>query len=226
MQWTDLGIPCPRTKPERYTPINWPDGKRTQLPVPDVSAADQTPFAHLVSSRRSGREFSELGVDQLSSLMWMTCKTQQLGSDDLGFPISRRPCPSAGAIHPIHVLIVPPDGSRWYRYDSLNHAVAEVPSRTSALACIKAMHAVLSAPSATLLVLAAEPGMTEAKYDAADSLIWRDAGVLIGYLSMAAQAMGLNFCPLGVTGEPWVSQLIDQPGLTGVGTAFVGSRPL
>ncbi len=226
MEWTDLGNPCPRITPEHYTPISWPDGKKTQLPVPDISIANQVPFAQLANTRRSGREFSELGVEQLSSLMWMTCKTQQLGSDDLGFPISRRPCPSAGAIHPIHLLIVPPDGTTWYRYDSLDHAIVTVPSRASAVSCVDGMHAVLSAPSATLLLLAAEPGMTEAKYQDADSLIWRDAGVLIGYLSMAAHALGLNFCPLGVTGEPWVNQLIDQPGLAGVGAAFVGSRPL
>jgi len=79
------------------------------------------------------------------------------------------------------------------------------------------------AGSATLLLFVAEPGMTIAKYSNASSLIWRDAGILQGYFAAAAESLDLNFCFLGVTGEPWASQLVDQPGLCGVGAAYVGA---
>ena len=42
---------------------------------------------------------------------------------------------------------------------------------------------------------------------------------------VAAESLDLSFCPLGVTGEPWTSRLLDQPGLVGVGAAFVGATP-
>lgn len=41
---------------------------------------------------------------------------------------------------------------------------------------------------------------------------------------MGAESLDLSYCPLGVTGEPWIGQLLDQPGLVGVGAAFVGSK--
>jgi hypothetical protein len=87
------------------------------------------------------------------------------------------------------------------------------------------MHEVVAAPSATLLLFVAEPGMTGSKYEEAASLVWRDAGVLIGVIAAAAEALSLNFSPMGVTGEPWAGYLIPGAPLVGVGAAFVGARP-
>ncbi|WP_382161551.1 hypothetical protein [Hydrogenophaga sp. ANAO-22] len=86
------------------------------------------------------------------------------------------------------------------------------------------MHEVIDAPSATLLLFVAEPGMTESKYEGASSLVWRDAGVLLGMFALAAEALSMNFSPLGVTGEPWASRLVPGAPLVGVGAAFVGAR--
>lgn len=161
----------------------------------------------------------------LGALTSLTCQAQQTGNEDLGFPLSLRPCPSAGAIHPVHLLVIGPKGDGWFLYDSINHALSEVKTEVDPRSVLDAMRLVLPARSATLMILAAEPGRTGAKYDAPASLVWRDAGVLLGFLAVAAEALDLSFCPLGVTGEPWVGQLLDQPGLTGVGAAFVGSSP-
>jgi hypothetical protein len=98
----------------------------------------------------------------------------------------------------------------------------DVPSRLSAEEVRRNLEVVLPLSSATLLLFAAEPGMTSAKYENAMSLVWRDAGVLQGHLAMAAEAIGLNFCLLGVIGEPWIGALTDEPGLVGVGAAYVG----
>jgi len=68
----------------------------------------------------------------------------------------------------------------------------------------------------------AEPGKTSAKYSSSSSLVWRDAGVLLGHIGLAAESLGLNYCPLGITGEPWVSQLDSQGKLSGVGLALLG----
>ena len=91
--------------------------------------------------------------------------------------------------------------------------------------CIRDRHEVIDAPNATLLLFVAEPGMTGSKYEDAASLVWRDAGVLLGAIAMAAEALALNFSPMGVTGEPWTSHLILGAPLVGVGAAFVGARP-
>jgi len=125
--------------------------------------------------------------------------------------------------HSAAVFLVDPQADRWFRYDAVSHALNEVITGLDPRPVWADMQRVLPAPSATLLILAAEPGRTSAKYEAAASLVWRDAGVLLGFLAVAAEALGLNYCPLGVTGDSWVKRLLDQPGLAGVGAAFVGA---
>lgn len=109
------------------------------------------------------------------------------------------------------------------RYNPFEHTLIEFESDISPGDVRRNMNAVVPAEVATLLLFAAEPGKTSAKYESANSLVWRDAGVLLGYLSIASESLGLNFAPLGVTGDPFTSELIKQPGLVGVGAAWVGS---
>ena len=223
--WVDLGSPRPRETPQRYAPLKWPLGARIALPVPAFPSGSSRSCAELLLQRRTKRVFSRLSLEMLSKLTWLTCQVQGTGGDELGFALSHRPCPSAGAIHPIHLLVIDPQAGRWLRYDAVSHALDEVITQLEPSGVLAEMHSVLPATSATLLILAAEPGKTAAKYEAAESLVWRDAGVLLGFLALAAEALGLNYCPLGVTGEPWVGRLLDQPGLAGVGAAFVGAPP-
>lgn len=223
MAWVDIGNPQPLPSARTYTPLAWPAGAITPLPFP--SHATTRAFDGVFLSRRTRRTFSALEAGKLSSLLSLTCRVQQVGDTTLGFPLTRRPVPSAGAIHPIHLVLLGPCGSVWQRYDPFQHALVDVTTSVDAHDVRRAMEKVLPAPSATLLLLAAEGAMTAAKYDHPWSLVWRDAGVLLGGLSMAAEALDLSFCALGVTGEPWTSRLLDQPGLMGVGAAFIGSTP-
>lgn len=225
MKWIDLGNPRPRVEPTPYQPITWESLAETPLPTLINAPEHRDSFIAVALRRRTRRTFAALSLDQLGALMTLTCRTQRVASSDLGFPLSQTPCPSAGAIHPIHVLLIRPDDERCYRYDPYQHALHNIPCRLDVRQVMDSMQDVLPAPAATLLLFVAEPGMTASKYEAAESLIWRDAGVQLGLFAMASEALGISFCPLGVTGEPWVGQLIDQPGLAGVGAAFVGSRP-
>lgn len=223
--WVDLGNPRPRESPRHYTPLSWPLGPRIPLPIPAFVGGARRSLAELLLQRRTRREFLPLSTELLSKLTWLTCQVQRTGGDELGFSLSHRPCPSAGAIHPIHLLVIDPQADRWFRYDPVSHALNEVITQLEPRQVLADIQSVLPAPSATLLLLAAEPGKTSAKYEAPGSLVWRDAGVLLGFLAVAAEALGLSYCPLGVTGDPWVGRLLNQPGLTGVGTAFVGAAP-
>lgn len=223
MTWIDLGNPHPLPSAGAYTPLVWPAGSLVPLPPPSEAATPS--FGDVALARRSRRRFSALEPGQLSTLLSLTCRVQQVGDTTLGFPLTRRPAPSAGAIHPVHLVLLEPGTSDWQRYDPFQHALVNVPTSVDAQHVRRAMEDVLAAPGATLLLLAAEGAMTAAKYDHPCSLVWRDTGVLLGWLSMAAEALDLSFCALGVTGEPWTSRLLDQPGLMGVGAAFVGATP-
>jgi hypothetical protein len=75
----------------------------------------------------------------------------------------------------------------------------------------------------TLVSLVAEPGKTAAKYANHESLVWRDAGVVLGYMSLMAEALKLSFCPLGITGRPYVTDCLPNAStLQAVGLAVLG----
>ena len=125
----------------------------------------------------------------------------------------------------MHLIVHFPGTATWHRHDPVGHSLVEVPSALSPAEVRISLDRVLPGGAATLMLFAVEPGMTFAKYRGACSLVWRDAGVLQGPLAIAAEALNLHFCLLGVTGEPWVGRLLDQPGLIGVGAAYVGAAP-
>ncbi len=223
MTWIDLGNPAPRRSPFPYVPVVWPTCISMQFsPHSDPEDCD---LIRTLDLRRSQRSFGFLDEKKLGNLLWHCCRIQENQHADLGFPLSLRPCPSAGSIHPIHVVVSLPGKAGWMRYDPLEHALALVPDSDEAAASarLKAGSVVLPGDGVVLMFVA-EPGKTFSKYTEANSLIWRDAGVLLGYFSMIAHALRLSFCPLGITGEPWASELDKQGRLIGVGLAIVGSR--
>ena len=222
MEWLGLKSPCPRPEPLQYMPVLWPTS--ALVPLPDVLHVDTPPFASVVESRRTRYSFAPISDEQLAALMHLTCRVRGNIAGPLSLPQTYRPAPSAGAIHPVHVVLHRPGDASLYRYDPNEHGLRQLDACLDLMALRAAMHEVIDAPNATLLLFVAEPGMTESKYENATSLVWRDAGVLLGMLAMAAEALCLNFSPMGITGAPWVSQLVPNAPLFGVGAAFVGAR--
>jgi SagB-type dehydrogenase family enzyme len=222
VEWPDLGQPTPRDTIRPHQPVQWPHGSALLLSSspPDCEASAVT----LLRSRRTARHFSAVAPADLSAWFDLSCRVQQRQASGLGFDLTRRPAPSAGAIHPIHVVLAWPQASAWHRYDPLDHALRSFHGKADPREAHASLQQVLAAPHAALVLLAAEVGRTQAKYEHAASLVWRDAGALLATMALAAQAVSLAFCPLGVTGEPWASGLLEEDGLVGVGAAFVG-RP-
>ncbi len=222
MEWLDLKNPRPRPEPLQYTPVVWPTS--ALLPLPDDPLPETPPFASVIESRRTRYSFAPLSDEQLAALMHLTCRIRATLAGPLSFPQSYRPVPSAGAIHPVHVVLHRPGDASLYRYDPNEHDLRRLDTSLDVIAMRAAMHEVIDAPSATLFLFVAEPGLTSSKYEAATSLVWRDAGVLLGTIAMAAEALSLNFSPMGATGDPWAGRLIPGAPLVGVGAAFVGAR--
>jgi len=222
MSWMDLGNPRPYPKVEDYVAPPWPRGKVEMLPTNEY--VETAKYSDVIASRRSRRSFGALEHSRLSPLLSLTCRSHRTLEGSFGFPLSQRPAPSAGAIHPIHVILGAADQTHWQRYDPFRHCLTEVPSKVQLSQVRAAMDEVVSGEQGTLILFAAEPRKSLQKYEQGASLVWRDAGVLQGYFALAAEALELNFCLLGVTGEPWVHQLVDGAHLAGVGAAYVGSR--
>lgn len=135
--------------------------------------------------------------------------------------LSWRPTPSAGALHPVHVLLQAGPGCAWQRYCAGRDALVSI----SGLHADEPRHALASyvnPSSSAILLFAADVGATFSKYRDGGSLVWRDAGVLQGYLTFLAAALGLDVVLLGATGEPWVRRFVRSGMVVGVGSALVG----
>lgn len=219
--WTDTPDPYPKSHVTPYTPILWPSGPVVDLVEPGVV---KQVYSDVVAARRSHRSFGQLSIADLSALLWYGCRQVARKTSNLGFDLTFRHAPSAGAIHPIHVLAYSDVQIAWQRYDAATHQLIEVP-----YGIIQPQSAVAEVSSAllpgrgTILWLAAEVGKTAAKYANVESLIWRDAGALLAHLGLAASSLGLNFCPLGLTGATWGAALDEHKLVRGVGVALVGS---
>lgn len=227
--WVDLGIPLPRTEPGTYCPVRWSEGSVHYFKPQTTSGDFDGPsssgsYPDLVGSRRTRYEFGPVDTMTLGLLFERSARVSVEVPSGYGFPLTKRAAPSAGGIHPIH-LIVHAYGARVLcRYDPFAHSLREIRTELDPAELRESMSRVVDGEQGVLVLLVAEPGKSAVKYENAASLVWRDAGVLLAFLAMGAESLKLNFAPLGVTGDPWVARLVDEPGLVGVGAAFVGSR--
>ena len=138
-----------------------------------------------------------------------------------------RPSLSAGALHPLSVLLLPANGETLLqRYNSTNHQIETLAARTSRLAKVSAnARRYLPNADGTVLVFVADRAGPEAVYENSESLIWRDAGALLQTLAITATAYNLAFCPLGYLGLDAIQALGPTDKLLAVGSAVVGEIP-
>ncbi|WP_308389820.1 nitroreductase family protein [Acidithiobacillus sp. AMEEHan] len=179
----------------------------------------------LLERRQTRRGFKKpIDDEKLGEFFWLSCRSRSSHSSPFGPDQESRVHPSAGALHPIHVLVSRSAGP-WMRYDPVEHALIELPGSTnSAAAGRNAANRIFNLNQGVLLGLVAEPGKTEAKYDNHETLVWRDAGVLLGYMSLIAEALHLDFCPLGITGQTHLTDFLPEASrLQAAGLAVLGA---
>lgn len=245
MSWMLEAEPRPRSRPLRVQCFSWPQGRSSTLSHP---RQPRQLFCDVVNARRSRRTFGCLDESDLSTLLWFSARAVYSTAQDpglalepnserdreldpeLGPELSWRPVPSAGAIHPIHILICSARSGQWQRYDPNGHALVTVPEGLLPVhAALALASGVVPPGEGTLIWLAADTAKTSAKYAHAESLVWRDAGVLLGQLGLVSSLLGLHFCPLGMTGSLWGEALAKNSDerhlLRGVGLAVIGAPP-
>jgi hypothetical protein len=110
-------------------------------------------------------------------------------------------------------------------YQSISHALATLQADQENInGLLIAAERILMRQNATVLWFGAQFERTLSRYENGDSLIWKDAGALTATLAFVAEALNLTFCPIGITGEPYMSRCLQTNKVTGVGGAYVGSR--
>jgi hypothetical protein len=108
-------------------------------------------------------------------------------------------------------------------YDPVAHALGQLENATRiAPQLFSTAMNVVNAPTATLLWLAGDYNLIDAVYNDGESLLWRDAGVLLFCITLVAESLGLGSCILGISGEPMISQLFSGH-LQGFGAIVIGT---
>jgi SagB-type dehydrogenase family enzyme len=225
MKRIEIGSPVLRSRELPYQEFTYPILSRQFLPEPIVK--NSTPFLEVVGSRRSRRAYKPLASEQLNALLWHSSRTISVAPPELQVRWEHRPSPSGGGRHPIDVFILQRESGEYKLslYQSIPHALATLEAAQENIAgLVLAAERVLPRQEATVLWFGAQFERTLSRYENGDSLVWKDAGALTATFSFVAEALGLNFCPIGVTGEPYLSQSLQTVKVIGVGGAYVGNR--
>lgn len=227
MKRTDLFSPVPRERELPHGEFPYSIEEKSYLPEPD--ALPSVTFASVLASRESRRSFKPLSPDDLNSLLHYSARALVVASPNQSPRWQHRPTPSAGGRHPVDLLVIQPqDSSPTVRlYQPEPHALAKlkVANTQSLEKLCKLVNEVVSQEEATILWFGAQFDRTLSKYENGESLVWRDVGALLGTISFVAECLGLNSCALGITGEPFISELLASNGkVIGVGGLLVGRR--
>lgn len=185
----------------------------------------QVDMVSVMERRETRRDFSRpVGHEAVGEFLWLTGRNRSSRPSPYGFDQESRPHPSAGAMHPIHILVGASAGP-WRRYDPVEHALVELRGSTANADLVRRRATELvDVDHGLVLALVAEPGKTGSKYMNPESLVWRDAGVVLGYMSMVAEVLDLSFCPLGITAYAELAEILGATTLLfGAGLAVLGA---
>lgn len=214
--------PAPRNDQSAYVGFNYPLGPRYTLAIPDSDAT--IGFFQTLLTRRSSNVLSPLTAVQLGHLLWYAAKAYQISLHD-GYLFSKRASPSAGAIHPIDVIIYRPENDYLEYYNPFEHSSYHLHFETnSVLEFLSHIQIAFPTIDGTVLWFVVHSYRTSAKYDGHESLVWRDAGALLQTVQLTANALGLVSCPVGTLAEPYLSDLFEgRSDILSAGGIIIGN---
>ncbi len=198
----------PRWRPSTIAEHRLPGG----TPGPNV------PFERVLDERRTIRELRPASYERIGALLWHAARTRAAGS---GW--EHRAAPSAGALHPINIILVGLTPAPAL-YDATRHVLSEmdVVDRSGLDTSVRSARELVPTANGLLAFLAADALRTAAAYDCSDSLLWRDAGCVIATLQLVAAWLGLAAVPLGILGADFVNAVAPDQGLVPVGVLVLG----
>ncbi len=226
MKTISLNSPKPLTNALEYSDFKYPIVDRFYLDTP--TEMNEIDFFSVLLERKTRRDFSHLTLNYLSSLLWYSAHIKKNSLEKDQVPWQHRPVASAGGCHPIDIVIFRPCKKGWlsYIYDPYAHCICSLSISESLIELfLMEIDSVVPLQQATLFWFVAQAGKTLSKYENGDSLVWRDAGVLLGHLTLVAEALGLSCCPVGITGDAELDEILPSSGkLTGMGGCLFGTN--
>jgi SagB-type dehydrogenase family enzyme len=197
------------------------------VPLGNVAHADSRSLKDILDIRQSERYIKPAGLSELATVLVRAGRARGWRDTGDGEQHETRTLPSAGGCHPIeiHVLTTGIGGldSGWWAFDPLR---CELHFLDDALDQVREVwrnfedRGFRLEHGYTVIFTMAHFERTLKRYPAGGSLVWRDAGVVLGALHLCAVDAGLASCIVATCGllGSTESQPID------VGAVVVGQR--
>ena len=159
-------------------------------------------FDDVFTARRTRRGFDPVSLRETRGFIQHLFAPQLMGKNALS-GLARKAFISAGALHPIDVIILSgPDVDAPILYcDRPNKFVTlKVLNPAGLEEAVTEALAIQANAKGHVILLAGDRRVVSSHYREAESLLWRDAGAALQSCSLAAHAYGYGFCPLGQLG--------------------------
>ena len=174
-----------------------------------LSLTSDRSFDSVFEARRSRRAFGPIEIRKTRAFVQHVFSPRKSGKGRLAH-LTKKTFVSAGSLHPISVIIIDgPDVDEPILFDDRTKRFLTLPLIDPLgfeEAVLEARQIVPTAEGHILLFVGDERRVSD-EYEAPQSLLWRDAGAALQVCSMAAEAYGLAFCPLGFTGAAALESL-------------------
>lgn len=216
------GDPEPLTQPTAVVAAAWNIVRR--LKSVQYRPPPRAEFNDIFERRRSRRMIRPARLSDVANLVGYATASR-FTARNLGIERWRRPSPSAGALHPIQIVMIAAGSRpRAFLCDPDNQSLGQLriadPTRLKAF--VRRCADILPKAQGTLLLFVGDSARVGSAYRNEESLLWRDAGALLQTLFLAATAFDLAFCPLGILGQDALVAIGAPPLLSAVGVAYVG----
>ncbi|MBI0361031.1 nitroreductase family protein [Burkholderia oklahomensis] len=201
-----------------YSDYIWPVDSSTQFEP--LSAPARRTFVDVFEQRRSTRALSPAPLELTVGALLFALVPRFWKEGDV-LRRSRRPTLSAGALHPISVLLF--SESAVFRINADSCMLEKLAFTTEVRdAWVSKCRRVLPAANGAFITLVADMARPMSAYADSETLVWRDAGAMLQTLALVAELFGLGFCPLGILGSEVVSALPSGGQLLAAGAAAIG----
>lgn len=187
-------------------------------------------FIDVVLGRRSSMPRSPISLAEISELLFYSAKVQEIQKDETGFWISKRVAPSAGARHPIDILVsyIDPFGIRKLTYyNPIDHTLNELDISGSILKrFFDEINSNVPIANNCIIWFSIQPEKTSSKYDNPESLYWRDSGALLYCIQLVATYLGFSSCPIGTLAASSFHKLLGSNKLLSGGGILIGKKSI
>lgn len=208
----------PRPRRTYSIPRRWRPQVCSIEKLPAGAAGPSTTFCDVLDTRSTTRTLGPLSSKRIATFLWHAARTRAAR-----FGWEHRASASSGGLHPVELLVVG-DGAATHWYDPQRHALClvEVVDDARFAAALGRYRSLVPTRGGALLCFGVDSSRTSAKYDHAESLIWRDVGCVLATFHLCATWLNLGFCPLGALGNQVWSAVDTGNRITPAGLALLG----